>query len=597
MTSISPRHFHVSVHGSDQHPGTCEAPFRTIQAAAEKAGPSDTITVHAGVYREWVNPPRGGESDESRILFQAAAGEDVWIKGSEQIQQWEQVGEEIWTAHLPESFFGTYNPYRTEVGGNWFRALPDEERIYHTGAVYLNGHWLKEAVSKDALSETTEGAWFGETDSEWTVLTVRFPGVNPNEELVEINVRETVFYPEHPGCDFIHVKGFHMEHAACNWAPPTAEQVGLIGTHWSKGWIIEDNLIRYAMCSGITLGKYGDDWDNRAGSAEGYVGTIRRAHEKGWRRGSIGHHVVQDNEVAHCEQAGIVGSMGCAFSTIQGNHIHHINIRGMFAGEEMAGLKFHGPIDSLIAHNRIHDCAGFGGMWLDWMTQGTRVHGNLFYHNQGQDLFVEVNHGPFIVDHNLFLSPASLLESSGGGAYVHNLFAGRILLRREPDRDTPCHPPHSTEILKLSKVVGDDERFINNLFAAGSGLQVYAAWEPEQLISRGNIYLGGARPSPVDEQAEVQECSNVCIEVQGEELILKIPEAVFAEGNRIPATSALLGTAAVSGAAYLDVQDQEIDFSRDLLGRAYDPDHTAPGPFAAPPGSSLPISRLLQGTP
>ena len=42
-------------------------PFKTISAAAAVALPGDTITVHAGIYREWVNPPRGGTSDENRI--------------------------------------------------------------------------------------------------------------------------------------------------------------------------------------------------------------------------------------------------------------------------------------------------------------------------------------------------------------------------------------------------------------------------------------------------------------------------------------------------------------------------------------------------
>ncbi|MFU8768538.1 MAG: hypothetical protein ACNA7H_02285, partial [Desulfotignum sp.] len=62
-----------------------------------------------------------------------------------------------------------------------------------------------------------------------------------------------------------------MMHAAPNWAPPTAEQVGLIGTHWSKGWIIEDNHISHSTCTGITLGKHGDEFDNTsADTAEGY---------------------------------------------------------------------------------------------------------------------------------------------------------------------------------------------------------------------------------------------------------------------------------------------------------------------------------------
>ena len=73
------------------------------------------------------------------------------------------------------------------------------------------------------------------------------PRLNPNEQLVEINVRRTVFYPDQPGRNYITVRGFIMRHAATPWAPPTSEQVGLIGTHWSKGWIIENNVISHSV--------------------------------------------------------------------------------------------------------------------------------------------------------------------------------------------------------------------------------------------------------------------------------------------------------------------------------------------------------------
>ena len=85
---------------------------------------------------------------------------------------------------------------------------------------------------------------------------------------MEINVRRTVFYPEKPFVNYITVRGFHVSQAATPWAPPTAEQIGAIGTHWSKGWTIEDNVVTHSKCVGITLGKYGDEWDNKAESVE-----------------------------------------------------------------------------------------------------------------------------------------------------------------------------------------------------------------------------------------------------------------------------------------------------------------------------------------
>src|SRR5215471_16499904 len=102
--------FHVSPVGNDANLGTLAAPFRTIQHAAEAAQPGDTVTVHAGTYRERVNPPRGGTSDASRITYQAAPGEAVTIKGSEAVTGWQFVSNDTWTVTLPQSFFGSFNP-------------------------------------------------------------------------------------------------------------------------------------------------------------------------------------------------------------------------------------------------------------------------------------------------------------------------------------------------------------------------------------------------------------------------------------------------------------------------------------------------------
>jgi len=54
-----------------------------------------------------------------------------------------------------------------------------------------------------------------------------------------------------------------------------------------------------------------------------------------------------------------------------------------------------------------------------------------------------------------------------GGAYVHNLFAGRIQLRPELRRETPFHKAHSTEVAGLLNIKGGEDRFYNNVFVAG----------------------------------------------------------------------------------------------------------------------------------
>ncbi len=463
-TVLHAAEFHVGVSGNDSNAGTKKSPFRTIQHAAEIAKPGDVITVHEGVYRERINPPRGGTSDKKRIVYQGARNEKVEIKGSEAIKNWTRVQDNVWKATLANSFFGSFNPYADLIHGDWFVS---KGRDHHTGAVYLNGEWLAEAAKfDDVLKPVAANAlWFSKVDASNTTIWAEFKDVDPNEQLVEINVRQTVFYPDKPGRNFITVCGFTMRHAATPWAPPTAEQIGLIGTHWSKGWIIENNVISHSICSGIALGKHGDQYDNTsANTAEGYVKTIERAHAYAipWTKENIGHHIVRNNTISHCEQVGIVGSLGAAFSTVSGNEIHDIHVRCLFSGAEMAGIKFHAAIDTVIRGNHIYRTCR--GLWLDWMAQGTRVSGNLFHDNAGEDMFVEVDHGPFMVDNNLFLSPTCVLDMSEGGAYVHNLFAGKITNRPEPSRKTPFHPAHSTQVAGLVTIKGGGDRFYNNIF-------------------------------------------------------------------------------------------------------------------------------------
>ena len=244
------REYHVSVTGDDGNNGSPQQPLKTISAAALLAQPGDVVIVHAGMYRERVTPPRGGESDSRRIVFQAAKGEKAEIRGSEIVKGWERVSGGAWKVTLPNAFFGDYNPYRDLIQGDWF---DPKGRDHHTGEVYLEGVSLWEANRlEDVLEPKDERPhWYGETNEDSTIIWADFGNADPNAELVEINVRPACFYPEKPGVNYITVRGFTLRHAATQWAPPTAEQIGLIGTHWSKGWIIEDNLISDSRCTAL----------------------------------------------------------------------------------------------------------------------------------------------------------------------------------------------------------------------------------------------------------------------------------------------------------------------------------------------------------
>ncbi|MFO7615828.1 MAG: right-handed parallel beta-helix repeat-containing protein [Bacteroidales bacterium] len=586
--------FHVSVTGQDTGDGTAGNPFRTITDAAAVAQPGDAIIVHAGTYRERIDPPRGGTADNKRITYQAAAGEEVVIKGSEVVTGWEPVGEETWKATVPNSLFGDFNPYIDQINGDWFTPLG---RMHHTGAVYLNGHWLTEAATYNEVLLPTGATplWFAISDSVPagnTTIWAQFPAVDPNEELVEINVRQTVFYPSVTGINYLTIKDFTMEHAATPWAPPTAEQIGLIGTNWSKGWIIEHNTVRYSTCSGIALGKYGDEYDNTsANSAEGYVLTIERALENGWSGENIGHHIVRNNHVSHCEQAGIVGSLGPIFSQVTGNEIHDIHVRRLFSGAEMAAIKFHGAVDCLISDNHIY--RSNRGIWLDWMAQGTRVTRN-FLHDNGpsEDLFLEVNHGPCLVDHNLFLSPFAMVVNSQGAAYAHNIFAGRFYIYAGEQRLTPHLLPHSTQVAGLAKNESGDERFYNNILTGQADLGQYDKTVLPVWMD-GNVYLNGAKPGAAEAYPLELPDFNPAIRVSQKEdgwyLEMAVDQTWAEAQKRSLVTTELLGQAQVPDLPYNQPDGKPYRIDRDYFGSKINRANPFPGPFTLERYSQQPI--------
>ena len=583
---------HVATTGVDANAGTAVAPLRTIQRAADLAQPGDTITVHAGTYRERVNPPRGGEFDAMRIVYQAAPGEKVELKGSEVVRNWEQVKADVWKVTLPNAFFGHFNPYSDLIYGDWFGA---KNRQHHTGAVYLNGEWLVEAASIGELLDPAAkpniprpGArddlkWFALVNTDRTTIWAQFKGVNPNEQLVEINVRRTVIYPDQPGRNYITVRGFALRHAATPWAPPTSEQVGLIGTHWSRGWIIEGNDISHSVCAAVTLGKYGDEWDNQsANSAEGYVKTIERGFANGWNKATVGHHVVRNNTIAHCEQAGIVGSLGAVFSTVTGNTIHDIHVRKLFGGAEMAGIKFHGAIDTEISRNHIYNtCLA---IWLDWMAQGTHVTRNLM-HDNGEDLFTEVDHGPILVDNNIFLSARNLASNSQGASYAHNLFAGAVVQNLLDRRKTPYMKPHSTEVVALPENPTGDHQFHNNVFVGRGDMNTFDRATLPMVVD-GNVFFKGARSCKFavnsHVNAEVDPDVKLVRSAQGAQLGLTLNPGWAGGVSRKLVTTALLGKTAISDAAYEQPDGSPIRIDTDYFGNCRNPANPTPGPFEVP---------------
>lgn len=611
--------YHVAQKGSDVNIGTINKPFRTINHAAQIAMPGDTVTVHAGVYREWVNPQNGGTSDDRRILYRAAPGEKVEIKGSEIVTGWKQQKNGIWKVVIPNHFFNGYNSCNDLVQGDWC----DNFSKVHTADLFYNGKSLFEMDSLEKVihpsaferTKDKEGSlhtWYCEVDSATTTIWANFQGGNPNKSVTELSIRRTCFYPDKPWVNYITIRGFEISQAASQWAAPTAEQIGMVATHWNKGWIIEDNIIHDSKASGITLGKERSTghnvWSNDPSydGALHYIEVIFRVLRKGWSKENIGSHIVRNNIIYNCEQAGICGSFGAAFSRFEHNHIYQIHQKKQFTGAEMGGIKLHAAVDVVLVHNRIHDSGAFG-FWLDWLAQGTRVSKNLLYRNDWNDMFFEVDHGPYLVDNNIMLSSQSLRNQSEGGAYVHNLIGGSVGILTEPNRYTPYLLPHATDVAGLSTVLGGDDRYYNNIFVIQDQLRdqkgVYGIssylkktdfrgpshtrWPSDRwpVAIDHNAYYNGVSPHP-DEKDFVEESNfnpNYQIIENSNDVYLQFStDASLSRLSTPYITSGFLGEVKLPKEGYTHPDGTALQIDTDFLGKKRDTVQPTAGPFEKP---------------
>lgn len=620
------REFHVAVTGNDYADGTKTSPFATISKAAAVAEAGDCVIVHEGTYREWVKPAHRGYSDINRITYEAAEGEKVVIKGSEVVKEWENIEGSVWKAVVSNEMFGDFNPFYEPLTGDWL--IDPADRQVHAADVYLNGKSLYEAATLNEVKNPVmredgfnapwtlhreplldpEGSmllWYAEVDRDTTTIYANFQGADPTKELVEINVRQFCFYPERTGMDYITVRGFEMAQAASPWAPPTADQPGLIGAHWSKGWIIENNIIHDAKCSAVSLGKEistGHNACTRRHHKPGYqyqMEAVFRARQIGWSKEKIGSHIVRNNVIYDCGQNGIVGHMGCVFSEIYNNEIYNVGVKHEFFGYEIAGIKLHAAVDVQIHNNNIHHCTL--GTWLDWQAQGTRVSKNLYYGND-RDLMVEVTHGPYMVDNNIFASDYNFDNVAQGGAYLHNLCFGTMRRVDVLDRSTPYHFPHSTEVAGTALVFSGDDRLYQNIFIGGApvyteesvhGTKGYDEFDlismeeyVEKITSAGNGdhemfdtvkqpvyinqngYLNGAKAfyredinfmSDADPEAKiVKEGDETYLEINVEKGLLEIPTRIL--------DTRMLDMVRIVEAPYEDPDGNPIVLDSDYLG-------------------------------
>lgn len=112
---------YVSASAARSGSGAADRPFKTIGEAAKIARPGDEVIVAPGIYREYVDPARGGTAD-ARITYRSEAPGQAVITGAEPVKGWKQHSGNTWVCKIGNGVFGGYNPYTTVVEGDWYFA-------------------------------------------------------------------------------------------------------------------------------------------------------------------------------------------------------------------------------------------------------------------------------------------------------------------------------------------------------------------------------------------------------------------------------------------------------------------------------------------
>src|SRR5689334_12048058 len=148
---------------SDSNSGAKEHPFLTINKAAQVLQPGERVIIMTGVYRERVDPARGGTGPDKMISYEAAPGANVVVKGSRVVKTgWEPSTEfrltvqksapttpRIYKRRLDDLDFQGYNPFgmvNIMQDRVYLKPKPEELRrhLLRRGMVYVDGKRLEQ---------------------------------------------------------------------------------------------------------------------------------------------------------------------------------------------------------------------------------------------------------------------------------------------------------------------------------------------------------------------------------------------------------------------------------------------------------------------
>ena len=390
---------------SDENDGSEEAPFRTINRAAQAAVPGTRIRIRGGVYRECVRPACGGTDPAHMISYEAYENEKVIIRASEQVTEFavstgwklmplpEFSGEaertarreiRIWAHELDPDMFRGYNPF-CAVNIIHDRLFIEYDKTDMTtylnrrGIVFCDGEPLKQVPLYHMLGNEDNTYW---VEANGQTVHFRLKGdADPKEHRIELSVREQCFAPKKPFLSYIRVKGLICEHAATGAPVP---QRGAISSSRGHHWIIENCTVNWANTLAIDVGN--ECW-----------------HHEYIEGQKIGWSVIRGCVIRNAGVCGIAG-LFAEEMLIEDNVIEGTGWQKMELSWEGGAIKLHNSVNGLIRRNVFRNSFRVDHLWLDCGNENTRITSNLFLDGieQREAVFIEcTKEGVNLIDNNI----------------------------------------------------------------------------------------------------------------------------------------------------------------------------------------------------
>lgn len=159
--------YFVSTGGADTNEGTtARSAFRTIQRAADVAGPGDRVVIGSGTYRESVRPANSGTAGRP-VTFEPAAGATVVVSGADPVDGWEPAGGNgLYRAPMPANFLTS--------------AMGQSDQVFLAGRMMTLARWPNTGPDVSRPAKATSSKFVSKTRDEATKWTT---GVFEDDEL------------------------------------------------------------------------------------------------------------------------------------------------------------------------------------------------------------------------------------------------------------------------------------------------------------------------------------------------------------------------------------------------------------------------------